>query len=249
MSNLLESCPRLRVFDAITHEIMFNRIIRNPWVCKDLEVFRCQLTGFSRLKIDEELVYKEAVQALESTRNKMLSRERQRIINQNERCQKQHHQVYDRLASLTKLRILDLGHEFINPELLYNSDLPYVNPLSREFHAGRTYISHNGPILGSMELSLSSRLDRLGALNKLEVFGFLGVDHRIKVPELEWMAKAWPRLEVMRGLYEKQIAGATECYATRALRCKMQKLRPDVRHENLEPEESTSVCLRTTLLS
>ena len=35
---------------------------------------------------------------------------------------------------------------------------------------------------------------------------------------------------------------------TSALRRKMQNLRPDVRHENFEPEDSTSVCLQTTLL-
>lgn len=244
MSDLLESCPRLRVFDAITHDIISSRIIRNPWVCKDLEVLRCQLTGFFRLDIDEELDYEEAVQALESTRDKMISNRQQRIIDQHQRCHEQHHQVYDRLASLTELRILDLGHQFINPEHLYNSDVPYIKPLNRESHAGRTYIHDNGPIPGSMELSLSSGLDRLGTLKKLEVFGFTGVDHRIQEPELEWMAKAWPRLEVMRGLYEGQIVGTKECYVTRALRRKMQKLRPDVRHENFEPEDSTSVCLR-----
>ncbi|KAF9545150.1 hypothetical protein EC957_011220 [Mortierella hygrophila] len=243
MSDLLESCPRLRVFDAITHEIIPNRIIRNPWVCKNLEVFRCQLTGFSRLDSDEELVYKGVVQAMESTRDMILSEEQDEICDQHQRCQTQHHQVYDRLASLTELRILDLGHQLINPEHRNNSD-PYVESLNRESHAGRTYIHDNGPIFGSMELSLPSGLARLRTLKKLEVFGFTGVDHRIREPELEWMAKAWPHLEVMRGLCEGQILGAVDCYVTSALRRKMQKLRPDVRHENFEPEGSTSVCLR-----
>ncbi|KAF9139224.1 hypothetical protein BG015_002126 [Linnemannia schmuckeri] len=228
MNELLENCPYLRIFDAIVHRIEANHLLgRPPWLCKDLEFFRCQLIGFQRLNSDEEEIYDEAIQILKTSENSSLLEEQQRVINKHRQFREQHHQVYDRLASLTKLTTLDLGHEYLNRD-----DLEYsIYGNNRYSYGGRTYLVGHGPILETMELSLASGLDRLGALEKLEVFGFTGVDHRIQEPELEWMAKAWPRLTVMRGIHYNLYIGKPEDAVTAELQKKMLTLRPDVKHK------------------
>lgn len=46
---LLEGCSHLRVLDAPVHQIEADYLMDRPeWVCKDLEVFRCQMVGFNR---------------------------------------------------------------------------------------------------------------------------------------------------------------------------------------------------------
>lgn len=71
----------------------------------------------------------------------------------------------------------------------------------------------------------------IGPLKKLEVFGFDGVNPRIGNPELEWMAKSWPRLKVMRGLHASADLRLARLFSPRdALREYIQPLRLDVAH-------------------
>jgi hypothetical protein len=227
---ILESCPHLRIFEAIASRIEVSHMLGRTWICKDLEVFRCQIIGFHRLSRDEEMVYGETVQILETTIYELLSDEQQRVFSKYRQCQEQHHQVYDRLASMTQLTTLELGHDLARRR---RKDQPTVK-WRRYSQENRTYTVDNAPVHGAMELSLSSGLDRLVTLKKLEVFGFSSIDDRIQEPELEWMAKAWPRLMIMRGLHYVQLMAPFhfEDPETLRLREKMLELRPDVRHEN-----------------
>ncbi|KAF9154987.1 hypothetical protein BG015_011402 [Linnemannia schmuckeri] len=199
----------------------------SPVGCKDLEFFRCQLTGFCRRLDDrEDWLYNETVRTMEATGYESLSEDQQRTMDKHQRRQEQHLQVYDRLASLTRLTMLDLGARTV---------------LSWD----RTYWTGTGPIRETMELSLSSGLDRLGKLENLEVFGFQGVDHRVQEPELEWMATA---LKTMRGLHYSYIYYKEEDEATAALREKMMALRPDVKHKEVRYKRSHKVLAVRELL-
>ncbi|KAG0275468.1 hypothetical protein BGZ95_008752 [Linnemannia exigua] len=229
---LLESCPRLRVFDAMEHRLEADHIkSQQPWVCKDLELFRCQLVEFERQNDHESSSYAKAVRTLATTGFDSLTPQQRWKLEKHERCRTQQRPVYDRLAALTQLTTLDLGHEFVQANINVG---PVDAPIQYSTHGGRKYITSNRPIPNTMELSLASGLDCLGRLVKLEVFGFSGVDHRIQEAELEWMAKAWPRLRIMRGLHHTPVLGVTEDEVTAGLRKTMQTLRPDVRHEKVE---------------
>ncbi|KAF9971916.1 hypothetical protein BGZ73_005026, partial [Actinomortierella ambigua] len=47
-----------------------------------------------------------------------------------------------------------------------------------------------------LELTLESGLDELAGLKALEILDIGGMDHRVGVPELEWMIDNWPKLRL-----------------------------------------------------
>ncbi|KAF9159351.1 hypothetical protein DFQ26_006615 [Actinomortierella ambigua] len=51
-----------------------------------------------------------------------------------------------------------------------------------------------------LEMTLESGLDELAGLSQLEVLDIQFLDHRVAVPELEWMAKNLPKLRYLRGM-------------------------------------------------
>lgn len=53
----------------------------------------------------------------------------------------------------------------------------------------------------SPEMSLASGLSELASLKNLEKLCVRFMNHRIRVPELKWMAENWPRLESLEGLF------------------------------------------------
>ncbi|KAG0356068.1 hypothetical protein BG005_005008 [Podila minutissima] len=146
-----------------------------------------------------------------------LSAEEGAAVEKFQRCQAQHHGVYDRLARLTKLKHLDLGYE---------NGIPGLD--------GEKYLKYtSGPTFDTLELSLASGLDRLGALKNLEMIGFECINHRIGRPELEWMAKSWPKLNLMYGLDKEKLDGIEHSKKRVALKEYFQQLRPDVVHDSL----------------
>lgn len=246
MAMLLEGCSYLRVFDAAVHQIEADCLMDRPeWVCKDLEVFRCQMVGFNRQYDDVGSPNKEAVEVFESSGYKTLTRQQRLMVDPYLRCREQHHHAYDRLAGLKRLTTLDLGHEFLCPDICMRRHQHRI--LRDGTWGGRTYNKINGTIPETMELTLASGLDRLGALERLEVFGFNNVDHRIQEAELEWMAKSWPRLRVMCGLRDTNVIVRVDCEVTVELRERMQVLRPEVRHEEVKIESAHDGCLERLL--
>lgn len=166
LNAILESCRHLKVFEAIGSRIEADHLLEQPWVCKNLEVFRCQIMGFSRLDRDEKLVYNEAVKDLETTERELISEEQQRIIDKHQQSQEQHRKVYKRLASLTKLTILELGHDIFPHKRRISRIIKY----RRYSHDTYKYTVEPNPTLGAIELSLPSRLARLGTLKNLRVW-------------------------------------------------------------------------------
>ncbi|KAF9133293.1 hypothetical protein BGW39_010110 [Mortierella sp. 14UC] len=247
VATLLRRCPNLKTLDVIWHKITAADVLAEPWVCRGLETLRCQIVGMDKLGAIEQDVYDSstvataAATAVEADRDDKEKDEPIKnldIAKTTETRRKQqlryklHGQVYDRLAEMTLLRALDLGHEFRYPfdELFVAAGEATVYEVS-----GRMYTTLSPPISGTLELTLASGLSRLSALKNLEVFGFEGVDHLIETEEVAWMAENWPKLRILRGLQEpaeyRRLDGDVK---TRMLREYMEKLRPFVKHEAVD---------------
>ncbi|KAK5820892.1 hypothetical protein F5H01DRAFT_339564 [Linnemannia elongata] len=238
---LFQSCTKLRVFDGIHHKIEGDKMFERPWVCRELEVFRCQIVGLTRLTSHEEALL-EILAKLEQKpqpfrptpsmaigeSEAVLERQqkyRDRLKTTQANQKDQHHRVYNHLAGLRMLQTLDLGYEYrhVHPAQENNPRVKMVE--------GQAYIWYDGePIINTLELTLASGFDRLATLTRLEVFGFEGVDHRIGRQELEWIATSWPRLKEMRGLHEELLPRCEPDSKRDELRKIMQGLRNDVRH-------------------
>lgn len=223
LNGILESCPDLKILDCI------NCVVRVPhwedkvWVCVGLETFRCQVVGFSRLSMEEERVLKDIAERSKGYQLLSPGGGRRRPVGKELRCLEQHYRMYDRLSTLTSLRVIDLGGGYRDDLLSLDDNAPYYEV------DGYEYLRYGGPIEDSMELSLSSGLGRLAALRRIEVFGFEGVDHRIGEAELEWMATSWPRLGEMRGLHVDTLPFIEFDLHKAALRKYMRVLRPEVK--------------------
>ncbi|KAF9118664.1 hypothetical protein BGW39_000966 [Mortierella sp. 14UC] len=222
---LLESCPNLTTIDAIQCRIDAAHLLEHPWVCEEtLETFCCQIVGVDRLTPDE----------YQSLSLEQGDSSRSIAEGKYKRSQEQHSRVYERLARLTRLQTLDLGGNIIDYwmySFLEDSGFELVKDVN-----GRLFLEFSTPIMDSLEFSLASGLDQLVSLKNLKVFGFEGHDHRIERAELEWIARHWPKLTVMRGLHisHSETLVMTDI-KTAEQREFMQKLRPYVIHEAADP--------------
>ncbi|KAF8970500.1 hypothetical protein BGZ46_010497, partial [Entomortierella lignicola] len=230
---LFISCPNLRVFDGIKHTIKADELIMQSWVCYGLEKFRCRIVGIERLDSEEQALYEAMTRQSKVTLQPghlgstgHLEKE-QAVLLKIERSHEQHQVVYSRLASLKNLKHLDLGYENRHP-WTYLTASPYVSEVD-----GEEYLPYGGPIQDTLELSLESGLERLGDLKDLEMFGFEAVNHRITEKELDWMAKSWPKLNLMYGLAEDRLMDIEYDRKKAHLRDYMGKTRPDIKHDSL----------------
>ncbi|KAG0209241.1 hypothetical protein BGX33_005754 [Mortierella sp. NVP41] len=217
---VLERCRNLKTIDAKIHSAHMYRDTESVWVCQGLSTLCCQLRSINRLTAIEQAIYDggltpEAVEA--ATRN--LPRDDDEYDEDDDdevnpvqiqakylACQAQQMKVYNQLAGLKQLKSLQLGR-----------------PRQRSPSTWETerVVDDRPPVRDTLELSLVSGLDRLAALADLEKLGVEGVNHRIGRAELEWMAGAWPKLRVMRGLNDGR-------QSTRDLKDYMHQLRPDI---------------------
>ncbi|KAF9112060.1 hypothetical protein BGX27_004039 [Mortierella sp. AM989] len=114
------------------------------------------------------------------------------------RGREQERGIYACLVSLKNLKHLDIGYESRYP-WTYMSVEPYISEVN-----SRTCLPYDGSIQDTLELSLDSGLSLLAELKELEMFGFESVNHRI-TKELDWMARNWPKLNLMYGLAEDDL--------------------------------------------
>lgn len=111
-----------------------------------------------------------------------VSAEEVAAIERFERCRAPQHGINDRLASLTRLKHLDLGYE--------NRD-PWTRKCDGFYEVdGVHFVNYRGPEFGTLEMSLASGINRLRTLRNLEIIGFECINHRIGRAELEWVAKS-----------------------------------------------------------
>ncbi|KAK3848535.1 MAG: hypothetical protein J3R72DRAFT_518531 [Linnemannia gamsii] len=248
VGTLLRQCPNLTTLDAISHSIAADYLLAEPWACRDLQTFRCQITGMNRLTVKEEEIYdtwatkpsledkEEEEMVTVDPNNKDEAQHMVKVMEvQKEqlRCRVHHKRVYRHLAKMTQLRVLDLGNEFRYPYEIS------IRNIQETMIGGRLYAKCSPPIANTLELTLESGLSKLRSLKNLEVFGFEGVDHRIEAKELAWMAENWPRLRIMRGLHSppSSVLVANDS-KTRMLREYMEELRPFVKHEAVKEEHA-----------
>ncbi|KAG0298919.1 hypothetical protein BGZ96_004226 [Linnemannia gamsii] len=236
-SILLRECATLKVFDGISHTLEANHMLKYPWACRNLETFRCQIIGIPRLTIaEQEFLDSTDVEAEPSDGDDDIDDEsdgsvknvaRTALAKTKQRSLELQLQVMDHLAELTSLKVLDLGYEYRDIHGAQRKKAQDPNwPVKIE----------GEPTLDSLELTLATGLDRLSSLTQLETFGFEGVNYRIGKPELSWMAAAWPKLKVLRGLHEDDLQNVVEDPERTKLREYMRDLRVDVRHATLRPK-------------
>lgn len=193
LSYFLEGCPKLRSLDASRYNVEAARLEEGrPWVCRDLEVLKCQIYDTEYPLQNDNKVFRSTITTSSSDMSQLL-------VGQQQQKQYWHHQVYSRLASLTKLTSLVL---WLDPVL-------------------------DG--VGSLEFTLETGLGQLSTLTKLDVFGFDGMTNRVGPAELAWIAQSWPRLRLLYGLKPSATPTTEVNATKEALRAHFTALRPDVR--------------------
>ncbi|KAF9093344.1 hypothetical protein BGX23_003416 [Mortierella sp. AD031] len=181
-----------------------------PWDCIGLAILHVQIRGLIRLSDAEQMVYDRAVSMSDAVivdggsggedgGGANVDPMTSGVLALHQLVQEQHARVYERLTRLVRLKELAIGYESQRPEQGPN------NRYATYVVDGQEYFRYRGPLFDTLELSLESGLDRLSTLRDLEVFGFEGINHRIGKAELKWMAHAWPRLRVMKGLGEDRL--------------------------------------------
>ena len=198
LSYFLEGCPKLRVLDASRYNIDATRLSgRRAWVCRDLEVLKCQIIGTERLLQTDEEIH-STISTSSGDMSRFLAGQQSAFhVQQQSQCW--HHQVYSRLASLTKLTTLVL----------------WLDPVLEG--------------AGSLEFTLETGMGQLSTLTRLEVFGFDGMTSRVGPAELTWIAQSWPRLCLLYGLRPSATPMTEVNPAKDALRAQFLALRPEVR--------------------
>ncbi|KAF9948838.1 hypothetical protein BGZ65_007783 [Modicella reniformis] len=156
---VLSSCPKLRMLIFSEDFAATTFIDRNPdtgslreWACEgSLKVLQVKITEVPRPDIISTEDYPGQGRGIQR-------------------------QVYERLARLTKLEMLVLGHH-----------------------------SHSVHWHSSLEISLDSGLYWLEGLKELKALDLSCLEARIGVEEIEWMSKHWPKLDSIKGLSKEVI--------------------------------------------
>ncbi|KAF8948412.1 hypothetical protein BGZ47_004994 [Haplosporangium gracile] len=150
------------------------------WACEStLTVFRARISGISRPDITQTF----SRQPLED--GIILP---QAYLGQGRDIQRR---VYERLARLTRLERLELGHEDRN-----------LNDYSRK-RRERTALGRLDDVAhqyGCLEMSLKSGLQILEELKDLKVLSVMRMATKIGVEEVQWMVQSWPKLRRVDGL-------------------------------------------------
>ncbi|KAG0362637.1 hypothetical protein BG005_004754 [Podila minutissima] len=93
-----------------------------------------------------------------------------------------HWRVYGRLARLTKLQVLWLGHRVIVEDFAGSE----IEDVQEE----------------CLQMTLESGLAVLSTLTKLRQLNLSDLYHNIGVADIQWMVESWPKLEKIWGLYD-----------------------------------------------
>ncbi|KAK3829377.1 MAG: hypothetical protein J3Q66DRAFT_364396 [Benniella sp.] len=176
LAQVLSSSPNLHtlvaiddgpyIMNAFSHFEAGAFIDRDPstkslkrWACEvSLKVLKVKITDIPRPDVDGGI--------------------NERYPGEGQEIQKR---VYDRLARLTSLETLWLGH---SPNFTY---------VWRRFGEQKSQDQ-------CLEMTLESGLHKLSGLMDLRVLNVSGMDTRIGPKEVQWMTKYWPRLKAIRGL-------------------------------------------------
>ncbi|KAG0284282.1 hypothetical protein BGZ97_008244 [Linnemannia gamsii] len=234
VSVLLTGLPKLRVLNIPHEAIAAGNILRRPWVCLDLEEFRCQIAELPFLTKENEMLaqdirQRETAGATSSAQQQqhLTTNEEKRLLEISERCLSTRRQIMSQLSKLTSLKYLSLSPDFkIGNEIFdnrYNITLVYKSERD-----GRSYIRYNDVLPDTLQFRLDSGLDQLASLENLEYLSFESMDHQMGTAEIEWIARHFPRLKEMRGLVTENHVGMEPDPENDALVALIRSLRPDI---------------------
>lgn len=228
VSVLLTTLPRLRVLEIPHREVKAENVLKQPWVCLDLEEFWCQIVEVPYLTAEEEqkvqeICWREDERAKESEQQHTRTDKEDELMELHESCISTRKRIMAHLAKLTSLKYLFFGPDFKTRDLFYSRQgLKYVYKSPRD---GRTYIRYDDVLPDTLHLRLDTGLDQLASLKKLEFFSFESIDHRLDTAEIEWMARKFPRLKEMHGLVTQNDIGVEPDPKIDALIALLRRLR------------------------
>ncbi|KAF9323367.1 hypothetical protein BGZ91_003623, partial [Linnemannia elongata] len=211
--------------------IKAENILETPWVCLDLETFRCQIAEVPFLTDEEEQQVQEIcrreTQATSSALEYIRTDEEDALIALSERCVHTREGIMAQLSKLTSLKFLSLSPDFKTGIDLFGS---HFNPkrVYKSERDGRSYIRYDDVMPDTLYFRLNNGLHQLASLTKLEYLSFESMDHRMETVDIEWFASHFPRLREMRGLVTEAYVGMEPDPKNDALVALIRKLRPDV---------------------
>lgn len=177
LHSILCTATNLRVFNMVhLPRMSATYLISSPWGCRWLTKLSIQITNIPRPDI------------VIDRKGRVRSRGEREAEGTMEASRAIQRKVYRQLGALTCLEFLALGLDVANgsrEELVDDVDGTIYDP---QFQ------------LNCLEMSLASGLDLLGGLSKLRYLRVVGMEHRIGVPELQWMMAHFPRLERLKGV-------------------------------------------------
>ncbi|KAF9144255.1 hypothetical protein BGX30_013433 [Mortierella sp. GBA39] len=231
VSSLLSSLSRLRVLDIPYESIKAETILETPWVCLDLEEFRCQIAEVPFLTDEEEQQVQEIRQreagAIGSDQEYIRTDEEDEVMELSEICISTRKSILTQLSKLTSLKFLSLSPDFRIGDHLFEHGLVASHVYKSE-RDGRCYIRYDDVMPDTLYFRLSHGLDQLASLTKLEYLSFESMDHRMETADIEWFASHLPRLKEMRGLVTENHVGMEPDPENDALVVLIRRLRPDV---------------------
>ncbi|KAF8948662.1 hypothetical protein BGZ47_003308 [Haplosporangium gracile] len=234
VSILLTSCTRLRILDLQYETIDARRIADKPWVCLDLEMFRCGFIGLSYMHKHNEQEVRNIQERDEEARRKGLPKPEKTpveigLLDKAEEAKSMRRTVLQQISVLTSLKHLTLSRDLKIGRGLFSRCKTSL-AVYRSERDGRMYFRYKDVLPDTLHLRLDTGLEQLASLKKLELLGFESMDHRMGEAEIEWIAKTFPALKEIRGLAIHTQVGAERDPKMDALRELMQSLRPDIVH-------------------
>ncbi|KAF9912263.1 hypothetical protein EC991_000154 [Linnemannia zychae] len=253
VSILLTSCTRLRVLDLQYETIDARCVAEKPWVCLDLEMFRCGFVGLPYLSDREEQLVKDILQREEDARRNELpevarTATETELLDKAEEGKLMRKSVLQQVSLLTSLKHLTLSRDLKVGRGLFSRRKTSLSVYTSD-RDGKMYFRYNDVLPDTLHLRLDTGLKQLASLVKLELFGFESIDHRMGSAEIEWIAKTFPTLKEVRGLAVHTQVGAERDLSMDALRELMQSLRPDIVHSSSFTgyERQSTAFIRTRL--
>jgi hypothetical protein len=232
VSELLSSLSKLRILDIPHGMVTADNVLEKPWVCLDLEEFRCHIVRIPFLTKEQ----KDRIQEMQRRENQTddsqplpycRTDEEDQLMELSDRCVSTTRAIMVQLSKLTSLKHLSLCPDLKFHNEVFESRLGATLVYKSE-RDGRSYIRYNDVLPDTLHLRLDSGLRQLAALTKLEYLGFESMDHQMDTAEIEWIAKQFPRLKEMRGLATGNYIGIEPDPKIDALVALMRRLRPNV---------------------
>ncbi|KAF9910542.1 hypothetical protein EC991_006360 [Linnemannia zychae] len=214
INQLFVALPNLKSLQGKGLAIMIDDMLQGPdWTCFGLEKLQCGIMGVPRLSSEEETFLRHVERKSPTSDDEDIKKNR--IMTKQQESWAIQEQVFQHLARLKDLQLLDIGFVKLPCRQRHKR---FVCTFDKLVHR-----LSNTPVPDSLELSMASGLAHLSTLHRLGTFGFKEADHRIGKREMQWMSEHW-KLDTVFGfggciIEEEQIDREVDelCEAIRAI--------------------------------